>query len=61
MFKFDNIWYVESTEIYYTGSGWTSDVQTFETPYSVSGDTLILYQDFDQNGTTDVTWTLTRQ
>ena len=56
----NNIIYSTTTEIYDQGS-WTSTVETYETPYSVSGDTLTLYQDWDEDGKTDATWILTRQ
>lgn len=59
----NNIFTAQMTE-QYNGSAW---VHASGTPppaaYSVSkdGNTLTLFQDFDQNGTTDAIWTLTRQ
>ena len=58
----NNILYTTSTEIYYTGSEWTSEVQTYGTPYSISGNTLTMYLDFDPDDPDDdATWILTRQ
>jgi hypothetical protein len=59
----NNIFSAQQTE-QYNGSAW---VPASGTPppaaYSVSedGNTLTVFQDFDQNGTTDAIWTLTRQ
>ncbi len=59
----NNIFSAQQTE-QYNGSAW---VPASDTPppvaYSVGedGNTLTLFQDFDQNGTTDAIWTLTRQ
>jgi hypothetical protein len=59
----NNILSAQQTE-QYNGSAW--DLVSGTPPpgsYSVSedGNTLTLFQDFDQNGTTDSIWTLTRQ
>jgi hypothetical protein len=59
----NNIFRAQLTE-QYNGSAWVLVSGTPPpAPYSVSedGNTLIVFQDFDQNGTTDAIWTLTRQ
>ena len=45
----------------YDGTDWVAAVAVWSNAYSVSGDTMLLYQDFDQDGTVDAIWTLTRQ
>jgi hypothetical protein len=55
-----NVLAAASTETY-DGATWVPEVVTWTVSYSISGNTLTLYQDFDQNGLVDATWTLVRQ
>jgi hypothetical protein len=56
------IFYARATSIYDTDiSDWIDSGLASAAPYSVSGNTLTIHQDFDQNGIEDAVWNLTRQ
>ena len=56
----NNIFTSHATEIYSAGS-WIPQVMSQSIPYSISGNTMTLSIDYDQNGTIDFNWELTRQ
>jgi hypothetical protein len=56
------IFYARATSVYDTDiSDWIDSGLASAVPYSVSGNTLTIHQDFDQDGIEDVVWNLTRQ
>jgi hypothetical protein len=56
----DSTFNATTSEIYDLMYGWQPLVLTWSMQYTISGDTLTLHQDFDQDGTPDIDWILNR-
>ena len=57
----NGIFYSVMTEVYDQVSGWVDYYDPYACSYSISGNTLTMQQDFNQDGTVDTVWTLSRQ